>query len=240
MSNGTFIMIDGIAGSGKTTVIQAMFEALVAQGLRCVRLQDWRENHPPTMDELQDFDVLFSFEPTKSWVGSALRSEMFHTPAYSGVSHAHAFALDREIQYRRLILPALEAGKIVIQDRGVSSSLVYQPILPNTLSVEEIATLPGNQLALKHAPDHLILTRIAPEQIVERIAKRNDDSKGMYGELELMRKVDARFREPWFRAYFETHGTRIHTLDTGGTLSDSQTRAITLITKLVTSEIPVK
>ena len=112
MTNGTFIMIDGIAGSGKTTVIQAMFKELVARGLRCFRLQDWKETHPPRFEEIPDFDVYFTSEPTRQWIGAAIREEMSRVDQlYGGEELAHAFALDREIMYRRLIIPAKRAKK---------------------------------------------------------------------------------------------------------------------------------
>jgi len=235
MKNGLFIMIDGIAGSGKTTVIEAMYKHLKNRGLSCWNQQDWTETTPPAHKDVAMFDVLFTLEPTKQWVGSALRHAMFHDKSYSGISHAHAFALDREIQYRRLILPALEAGKIIIQDRGVSASLVYQPLLPNSLSAIEVTQLPGNKLALEHTPDHFVFTDISPERVAERIAARTDDAKGIYAEIDYLRLVDQKFREPWFREQFESRGTQFHMLPTGGTLLESQTSATELITQLLKS-----
>ena len=236
MKTGKFILIDGIAGSGKTTVIQAMFDALVAKGLRCFRLQDWTESHPPSFAEIPDFDVYFTFEPTRQWIGAAIRSEMSQTEhPYDGAELAHAFALDREIMYRRLIMPALEAGKTVVQDRGISTSIIYQPIQPNSLSLEEILDLPGNKLALQLAPSHLILTSTPVEKIVDRIRNRpaSQGAAGVFADVELARRVDARYREPWFRELFESRGTQIHTLDTSGTLEESQASAVGLIEKLV-------
>lgn len=229
-----FIIVDGIAGSGKTTVIRTIHEHLCTQGKTCFRLQDWKEERPPTFDEINQFDVYFTYEPTRTWVGRAIRYELSQTNLpYGGEELAHAFALDRQIMYRRLILPALNAGKIVIQDRGVTTSLVYQSIMPNGLSVDEIAKLPGNKLALDHAPNHLILTTIPIEQIIERIADRKDEGKGVFGDIELMRRVDVRFREQWFRELFESHGTQLHTLDTSGTIEESKANAIQLISSLL-------
>lgn len=233
-TKGLFIIIDGIAGSGKTTVIRSIHEYLCSQEKTCFRLQDWKEDHPPTFEEINNFDVYFTYEPTRSWVGRAIRYELSRTDLpYGGEELAHAFAIDRQIMYRRLILPAINAGKIVIQDRGVTTSLVYQSIMPNGLSVDEIAKLPGNKLALDHAPNHLILTIIPIEQIIERINDRKDEEKGVFGDIELMRRVDLRFREQWFRELFESYGTKLHTLDTSGTLEESKTNAIQLISSLL-------
>jgi thymidylate kinase len=135
--------------------------------------------------------------------------------------------------YRRLIIPALEAGKTIVQDRGISTSIVYQPIQPNGLPLEAILNLPGNRLSLKHMPQHLILASIPVDQVATRIVTRKDDAKGVFADLELMRRVDTRFREPWFRELFESHGTHIHTLDTSGTLVDTQAKAVALIRALL-------
>jgi thymidylate kinase len=235
MNKGLFIMIDGIAGSGKTTVIKAMYE-WVESHYTCFRLEDWTKDRPPTFDDVKNTDVLFTLEPTRQWVGAAIRQEMSQTEhPYDGLELAHAFSLDRQLMYRRLILPALDAGKIIIQDRGVSTSLVYQPIMPNGISAQDVANLPGNKLALEHAPDHLILTSVPVEQIVERIRMRpsSQGAAGVFADVELARRVDAVYRAPWFRELFTSHGTQFHTLDTSGTLEQSKTNAVDLISKLL-------
>ena len=238
--HGRFIIIDGIAGSGKTTVIQAMFESIQARGLRCFRLQDWSQDHPPTFEEIPDFDVYFTIEPTRQWIGAAIRKEMSQTEhPYSGEELAYAFSLDRGLMYRRLILPALAAGKIIVQDRGVSTSLVYQPIMPGGLPRETVANLPGNKLALEHAPDHLILTSVSVERIAERIRSRpvTQGAVGVFADVELARRVDVIYRASWFRELFESHGTQFHELDTGGALEMTQQRAAALIEQLLEGHV---
>jgi dTMP kinase len=234
MNKGLFIMIDGIAGSGKTTVLQAIYDFLKEKGLRCFRLQDWEKSDPPTFQEIADYDVYFTFEPTKTWIGAAIRKEMSQTEKpYDGEEIAQAFALDREIMYRRLILPALKAGKIVIQDRGFTSSLAYQIEMPNALSFEEIGSLPGNLLALANAPTHLVLTSIPVETVMMRIASRKDDNKGIFQDPVLLRKVDANFRGSNFRTLLTEAGTTIFDLDTSGSLSETKTNAVQLIENLL-------
>ncbi len=233
-------MIDGIAGSGKTTVIQAMFETVQTTGLRCFRLQDWKENHPPTFEEISDYDVYFTLEPTRQWIGAAIRKEMSQTEhPYSGEELAHAFSLDRGLMYRRLIIPALEAGKIIIQDRGVSTSLVYQPIMPNSLSLDIVANLPGNKLALEHAPTHLILTSVPIERIADRIRSRpsTQGAAGVFADVELASRVDNVYRAPWFRELFESHGTQFHEINTGDTLEKTQESATQLVENLLKDRI---
>src|SRR5437879_6314835 len=121
---GRFIVIDGIAGSGKSTIADAAAQWAQRQGHRVFRLQEWEKAHgtPPVLADVGEANVVFTYEPTRSWIGAAIRGELSRMDEpYDGLEIAHAFALDRQSLYRRLILPALEAGKTVIQERSVSS-----------------------------------------------------------------------------------------------------------------------
>ena len=197
-------------------------------------MQDWKLDRPPMFDELPEMDVLFSFEPSRTWVGAAIRQELSQTEhPYGCAEVAQAFSLDRQIQYRKLNLPALAAGKIIIQDRSVSSSLVYQPLMPNALSLDQVAALPGNAFAIEHAPNHLILTSLPVDTIVERIKSRTDDSKGVWQDIELLRRADQEYRSEWFRELFESHGTELHSLDTGKSIEESRANAVTIIESIL-------
>ncbi|TAL49969.1 hypothetical protein EPN81_04160 [Patescibacteria group bacterium] len=233
---GRFIIVDGITGSGKSTIMYAVTDWAVACGHRIFRLHDWKESAPPRFEDIPDYDVYFTYEPTRSWVGAAIRYELSRADKpYGGEELAHAFALDRELNYRRLILPALEAGKLVIQDRGVSSSIVYQPVMANSVPLETILSLPGNKLALEQAPHALILTKLSAEIAFERIASRSDESKGVFGDLNFLRQQEERFASPWLHELFEERGTSVFELDTSGTLDESHRRATELIDHILTT-----
>lgn len=236
MKSGVFIVIDGIAGSGKSTIVRSWKEWIATQDVQTFDLLEWTQSNdaPPTLEDIGNADVLFTFEPTKQWIGSAIRQEMSHG-SYTGTEHAHAFALDRLIAYRRLIIPALQAGKTIIQDRSVSSSIAYQPIMPGGPTLEEILKLPGNALALEHAPTHLVLTDIAPAEVVSRL-KRNDDSKGVFEDMDLLTKIHERYRSQWYREIFTTAGTQIHDLDTSTRIDTTILNATSLLTSLLKEE----
>lgn len=235
-TKGTFIIVDGLTGSGKSTVLHAVTNWAVECGHRVWRLQDWMEPMPPRFEDIPDYDAYFTFEPTRTWIGSAIRHELSRTDLpYGGEELAHAFALDRELSYRRLILPALEAGKTVIQDRGVSSSIVYQPVMSNSVPVETILSLPGNKLAIEHAPTALVLTKLPAAVAVERIAQRGGESKGVFADIEFLKKQEERFASPWFRQLFEERGTKVFELDTSGTIEESQHLATELINHILTT-----
>ncbi len=229
-------MIDGIAGSGKSTILRSADTWAKQCGHRVFHLGDWMKEHkdPPTFEEVNQHDVFFTSEPTRTWVGAAIRFELSRTDLpYSGTSLAHAFALDREIMYKRLIIPALEAGKTVIQDRGVCTSLVYQPIMEGGMSLRKLLKLPGNTLALKYAPDALILTDLDPEVAVERLRGRSEESRGIFADLAFLRRVTKRFRSHWFSRLFHHYGCSVHSFDTDVPLPEMMERSQKLLDHLL-------
>jgi dTMP kinase len=231
--NGQFIVFDGIAGSGKSTLIRAIKAHFQNSGKKIFDLSEWSKNHnePPHFEEISDFDIYFTFEPTKYWVGSVIRFELSHEN-YSGLSHAHAFSLDRHIQYNRVIIPALIAGKTIIQDRSVSSSIVYQPIMNGGPKIEDLIILPGNNLALEFAPNHIVITNINPQKLVERF-KRDDDSKGLYENIDYLKQVDDRFKSDWFTKLFTDRGTCVHHFNTEIQKEQMEQNIIKLITTIL-------
>ena len=233
---GRFIMIDGIAGSGKSTILRAIQTWAEICQYRIFRLSDWTDLAPPRFEDIENYDVYFTYEPTRTWIGRAIRYELSReNDPYGGEELAHAFALDRQILYRRLIIPALQAGKTIIQDRGISSSLVYQPIMPSSISLESLLNLPGNKLALQHAPTALILTKLPAEEAYKRTLSRQDDSKGVFGQLAFLQQVEIRFHEPWLKQIFTSHGSKIFALDTNRSFEETQRDAQQLIDHIFTT-----
>ncbi len=228
LNKGSFVIVDGIAGCGKTTILKATKNWFQESGARIFDLTVWSENNtrPPSFAETNHADVLFTFEPTRTWIGSAIREELSKPEEeYSALSLAHAFSLDREVMYKRLILPALKAGKIIIQDRGVTTSIVYQPVMDGSITLEEITSLPGNRLALLNPPNHLILPQISAEDAFLRGQKRAE-SKGVFSEvLSDLEKWNDRFNSLWFHDLFTKKGTQIHTIQTDVPLADTLTQA---------------
>src|SRR4030042_3300495 len=99
MKKGKFIMIDGIDGSGKSTVVQILAVYLKGKGKKVFELKEfWKTSQSlPEPEELYDFDILISAEPTYSLVGHAIREEIIkdNKRAYTAFSTATAYSLDR-------------------------------------------------------------------------------------------------------------------------------------------------
>jgi dTMP kinase len=103
---GILIVFDGIDGAGKTTQVRLLERALAGIGE----------------------DVMVSKEPTDGEWGQKLRAS-----ALAGRmpfdEELDAFIRDRQQHLRTKIIPALEAGYIVILDRYFYSTIAYQGIL---------------------------------------------------------------------------------------------------------------
>lgn len=235
--NGKHIIFDGIDGSGKSTLLYAVRDDLVAQGKKVLDVKAyWQEKHTyPTAEDITSADVVVTAEPSTIWVGQAIRSEMIRTDAgYGPQSIAMAFAIDREIHYRRIILPARAAGKIVLQDRGVSSSLVYQPAQSAEVSLEWLQALPGNALALTHSPTALVIATLSAETAVSRLAARTEKQDDSFFERQtFLATLAQRFASDWLRDLFSQRGTNLHTINTDTDIDSSRTAATALFRSLV-------
>ncbi|MBS3137840.1 deoxynucleoside kinase [Candidatus Woesearchaeota archaeon] len=232
---GTFIMIDGLDGSGKGTVATALREYLLSQNKKVFDMREyWKEtNNIPEFEEIKDSDIIISSEPTFSMIGKVIREEIIRDNGrkYSGLTTAHAFSLDREILYRKLIIPALEAGKTVIQERGVITSLVYQPIQLEKITLMDILNLPGNKLTLKYAPTLLVITKVDPLVVIQRLKQRQDKKDhAIFETLDFQRKLAERYESTWLKQLFESKGSKVVYLDTNApaTVEDTREKAVNL------------
>ncbi len=232
---GIFVMIDGIDGCGKGTITNALRDYEQKRGKRVLDLREYWKEHGtiPTHDDVKEYDVFISNEPTYAWVGKAIREEIIRKHdsekrKYSGMSTAHAFSLDREILYRRFIVPAMEAGKIIFQERGVISSLAYQPIQLEQITLTDIMRLPGNAFAIKHAPSLLLLMDLDPDIAIKRLKERTKQDDAIFEERLFLRKLAARYKSEWIQKVFEHGGTKIEYINTNppATIEDTQRKAI--------------
>lgn len=226
---GTFVMIDGLDGSGKGVIATTLGHYEEQKGNRVLDLREyWEEKQEiPEFKEVQQYDVFISCEPTHALVGKVIREEIVKKHPqrkYSGLTTAQAFALDREILYKKLLVPALLQGKTVIQERGVITSLIYQPVQLEQITLVDIMKLPGNAFALKHAPSLLILTDINPDIAMQRLKERKKQDHAIFEELLFQRKIAARYKSDWLKKICEKNKTVIEYIDTNPPQTEEETK----------------
>jgi dTMP kinase len=106
VSRGRFITLEGGEGVGKSTQVKALEKALQSRG----------------------FDVLVTREPGGSEGAEKIRELLLGGAEERWGARAEAllFAAARADHVEKVIRPALEAGRWVLADRFVDSSLAYQ------------------------------------------------------------------------------------------------------------------
>lgn len=230
-------MVDGIDGSGKSTVISAWKNWLTEQGHHIFDVKEFwkKENRYPTLDEIGTADVIISAEPTGTGVGRVIREELIIDNAgYPDSAIAEAFSLDRLVLYHKLLIPLITAGKLIVQDRGISTSLAYQPLHDTTVTLANITAMSGNALALRYRPDHLVLTHVTVETALRRLtARTSKKDQSMYEDPSFLRRLIAAYQTPEFSEVFTTRGTQVHFLSTEPEIDIMQTEAIALLRQLL-------
>lgn len=220
-------MVDAIDGAGKSTAISAITEYLSGKGLKVFDLVAYtkQEKKLPDINDplIADSDVLLSAEPTFCWTGLAIREEIakeYPEPRYDGFTAAQAFALDRLVLFKRVIIPYLQAkpNRWVIQDRGVISSLVYQPVQDERVTLDYLLSLEGNRFELTRPPDLLLLLRLHPTIAMQRIAGREEKKDGhIYETASFQERTAGRYQDPTVLAPYINAGTHIKEIDASKT-----------------------
>lgn len=144
-SRGAFICVEGIDGSGKTTQTRRLVENLKKRG----------------------YDAVYTTEPSKGTFGKIIRKHILQgNRRVPAVVEAVLFAVDRVDHVENEVKPLLNAGKIVVCDRYVYSSMAYQGA--SGLSLEWIREI--NKCAIK--PHLAIYIDVPPEVVINRIKRR--------------------------------------------------------------------
>jgi dTMP kinase len=159
---GELIVFEGLDGSGTSTQAGRLRQWLVDVG------------HP----------VELTREPTSGPIGAAVRQAIEGRVVLDPLTLALAFAADRcdhTLNERSGIAAALEAGRWVVSDRYVLSSLAYQR--SSQASLEWLAEL--NRWCLE--PDLTIFVDTDPEVCLRRIAARSSNDELFHRRTELER-----------------------------------------------------
>lgn len=212
----TFIMAEGIDGSGKGTILTAAKEWAHDKGLSILDLKEYWDEYGKNPDDF-NFDVILSCEPTRIGFGKAIREEIIAKgSSYNALSRAHAFSLDREIYYNEVILK-IPKKSILIQERGVLSTMVYQPA-EGQISMNDLMHMPGNKLAISHPPNFVFLCLTEPKEAIRRLNSREKKDNSTYENLPFLEKIDERYRSDWLKQIFPN--SKFEELDSQPTIEE--------------------
>lgn len=184
-NNGLFITLEGVEGSGKSSLVKPLvtaFETRLGKEVYLTR----EPGGTPLSEDIRN--LLFSYhdsmnERTELLLFLAARSELIPK-----------------------IRQKMEMGEIVLADRFMDSTFVYQGIL-NNLGLDTVRAM--NEFATKKiSPTHTFVLLIPYEESVRRLSGRADNGK--YDELG---------RDGFYTIYngytqlAELYPERIHILD---------------------------
>lgn len=148
MNNGLFITFEGGEGSGKSTVMEHIKSLLEAKG----------------------FDVVITREPGGSIIGEEIRDVLLkhENTGMDPLTESYLFAAARRQHLMERIVPELELGKVVLCDRYVDSSIVYQGYARD-IGIEKVAAI--NKVVIENYLPHItFFIDVKPEVALKRIA----------------------------------------------------------------------
>ncbi|MDE5766792.1 MAG: dTMP kinase [Clostridia bacterium] len=166
---GKFITFEGCEGSGKSTQIRLLSEKLTEAGV----------------------DFIVTREPGGSDVAEQIRKIILDGKNVSMCDECEAllYAAARIQHLKEIVEPALAAGKLVICDRYVDSSLAYQGAARG-LGEKYISDI--NSVALSsYPPDLTVFLNISPERAFERKHGADKSDRMEQQGLEFHNKVYA-------------------------------------------------
>ena len=173
---GLFITFEGGEGCGKSTQIAALKARLEAMGKTVVQTR----------------------EPGGTALGESVRNLLQYDDAGQGMSpdaELLLFAASRAQHVRELIAPAIAEGQIVLCDRFLDSTTVYQGVA-RAIDSKKVDTI--NQFAIGDTnPDLTILIDLPPEIGLARVHARSD------GQLDRMEKEAIGFFQAVRQGYLD-------------------------------------
>lgn len=151
---GLFITFEGGECSGKTTIIKKLCKTLEEKGIDYISTRE-----PGGIDIAEQIrNIILDVKNTKM----------------TEETEALLYAASRMQHLKEKVIPALEAGKIVICDRFLDSSLAYQGCARG-LGIEAIMKV--NHFALDHMPDLTLFIDVKPEIALKRLRNREKNDR---------------------------------------------------------------
>jgi len=245
---GKLFEVDGLDKSGKGTSLDAIREYLEGKGARIFMTSNYERqyNEYPPKHAWQDYDVIMVDEPSFCLTGSEIRNviiNIHNSPWFHTLSTARYYARDRNQQNKIIVIPALKAGKVVVQGRGVSTSLVYQPTQDHfwrqthtqspIIHFDTITRIPGNAKELTILPNTLIFTRASADVVMARIRGDKEDN-ARFENLTFQKVIESIYGSNEFHEFFRTAGVQVNTCETGESVGQTRENIVHLFTEFLT------
>lgn len=168
---GMFISFEGGEGSGKTTIINALEQVLVQNGYNVVKTRE--PGGVPIAEQIRN--VILDVENTQM---------CYETEAL-------LYAAARMQHLKERVIPALERGDIVICDRYLDSSLVYQGYARG-IGFEKVQM--ANCFAMDHLPNLTFFIDVTPKVGLKRL-------EGRLGKMDRLDKESIDFHQKVYDGY---------------------------------------
>ena len=205
-ARGRFITLEGGEGVGKSTQVRALAEELTAAGI----------------------EVVVTREPGGSPGAEAIRALLLggDDSRWGPRAEALLFAAARADHADKTIRPALEAGKWVLSDRFLDSSLAYQGGAGG-LGIDEVRAI--NRFGCADILPDRTFVLLSPDG-----ARRAEARDGGSADRIGARGADYHRRvEESFRALAEGEPGRVRTIDASGDAADVTRRLVAALADLL-------
>ena len=172
-AGGRFITLEGGEGTGKSTLIAGLSEALHDRGRT----------------------VIVTREPGGTKLAEDVRSLALNPPTgetWSPLSHALLMNTARDDHLNKLIRPALKRGDWVLCDRFADSTRAYQRV--DGQDIETLLKI-ENAVVRDTRPDLTLVLDGAPEDLAERRQERGVQDVFEQKDLEFHASIRAAFLE---------------------------------------------
>lgn len=199
---GIFISFEGIEGSGKTTQARLLADHLSKKG----------------------YAVVLTEEPGGTPIGLKIREVLLNVDhaEMHPVTELLLYNASRRQHVQEIILPAINAGKVVLTDRFSDSTLAYQGF-GRGIDVSVIETLDRMATGgLK--PEITLLLDIDVEMGLRRNRGANKIDRIELEDIEFHKKVRAGYHE-----LARSEPGRIKVIDASGTVEEIQGKVIGIV-----------
>ena len=203
---GLFITMEGPDGSGKTTQIEELKKFFNDKA----------------------YEVVITREPGGTDISEHIRSIILdvNNDNLSYMAEALLYAASRAQHVEEKIKPALEAGKVVICDRFVDSSIVYQ-VYARKIGIEVVESI--NRFALMGIqPDITFFFDIRPEDAMDRKVSQKS--------LDRLEKEDISFHKLVYEGYkilLKRYPKRIRRIDASKSIDEVKNQIISEINRFL-------